>query len=112
MTQYQHFVINDIDAYHNVVTFVNGVEIKVGQVLWNIDEEHIRRIQIRETILQHLEKEKLMFHKWIKVLSLFFIDEVKKYRDYEQADEKWDYAHMFEEEYQSALKDSIFEFHK
>ena len=107
MTQYQHFVINKIDAYRNIVTFVNGVEIKVGQVLWNIDEEHIRRIQIRETILQHLEKEMLMFHKWIKVLSLFFIDEVKKYRDYEQADEKWDYAHMFEEEYQAALNEKM-----
>lgn len=107
MTQYQHFVINKIDAYHNMVTFVNWVEIKVWQVLWNIDEEHVRRIQIRETILQHLEKERLMFHKWIKVLSLFFIDEVKKYRDYDQSDEKWDYAHMFEEEYQAALNEKM-----
>ena len=106
MRQYEGFLINKIDAYHNVVWFINGIEIKVGQVLWNIDEEHIRRIQIRETIKQHLEKERLMFHKWIKVLSLFFIDEVKKYRDYDQPDEKWIYAHMFEEEYAEALNES------
>ena len=105
MKQYEWYVINKIDAYHNIVWFINWVEIRVWQVLWNIDEEHIRRIQIRETILEHLEKERLMFHKWIKVLSLFFIDEVKKYRDYDQADEKWIYAHMFEEEYQQALND-------
>lgn len=107
MTQYQHFVINKIDAYHNIVTFVNWVEIKVWQVLWAINDEHIRRIQIRETILQHLEKERLMFHKWIKVLSLFFIDEVKNYRDYDEADEKWSYAHIFEEEYKAALSEKM-----
>ncbi len=106
MKQYDGFVINKIDAYHNVVWFINWVEIKVGQVLGNIDEEHIRRIQIRETIMQHLEKERLMFHKWIKVLSLFFIDEVKKYRDYDQPDEKGIYAHMFEEEYAEALNET------
>lgn len=105
MKQYEGFVINKVDAYHNVVWFINGVEIRVWQVLWNIDEEHIRRIQIRETILEHLEKERELYHKWIKVLSLFFIDEVKKYRDYDQSDEKWIYAHMFEEEYKQALND-------
>jgi len=106
MKQYEGFVINRIDAYNNIVWFINGVEIKVWQVLWNIDEDHVRRIQIRETIRQHLEKERLMYHKWIKVLSLFFIDEVSKYRDYEQSDEKGVYAHMFEEEYIGALNET------
>lgn len=106
MRQYENdYIINKIDAYNNLVTFINWVEIKVGQVLWNIDEEHIRRIQIREAIREHLAKERLMYDKWIKVLSLFFIDEVKKYRDYDQADTKGIYAHIFEEEYQQALNE-------
>ena len=105
MKQYDWFVINRVDAYHNLVWFTNWVEISVWQVLWNIDEEHIRRIQIRETIVEHLRKERELFHKGIKVLSLFFIDEVKKYRDYDQSDEKWTYAHLFEEEYRQALND-------
>jgi len=106
MRQYENdYVINKIDAYNNLVTFINWVEIRVGQVLWNIDEEHIRRIQIRETILEHIEKERLMFHKWIKVLSLFFIDEVAKYRDYDKEDTKWIYANIFEEEYKQVLSE-------
>src|SRR5690606_11243949 len=64
----------------------------------------IRRIQIRETIRAHLEREKQLFAQGIKVLSLFFIDGVVKYRDYDQADEKGEYARVFEEEYQQ-LKD-------
>lgn len=63
------------------------------------DEKQIRRIQIRETIESHLERERQLFYKGIKVLSLFFIDEVAKYKDYQEADEKGIYAHMFEDEY-------------
>jgi type III restriction enzyme len=66
----------------------------------DVSERDIRRIQIRETIKAHLDKEKQLFAQGIKVLSLFFIDEVVKYRDYGQADEKGDYARVFEEEYE------------
>lgn len=103
MQQYKWFVINSINALHNLVSFTNGTEIYTWQVLWDIDEEHIRRIQIRETIYSHLQKERLMYKKGIKVLSLFFIDEVVKYRDYNQPDEKWEYAKIFEEEYIHAI---------
>ncbi len=105
MQQYEWFVINKINALENLVTFTNWVEIRTGQVLWDIDEDHVRRIQIRETINSHLQKERLMYKKWIKVLSLFFIDEVVKYRDYNQSDEKWEYARIFEEEYLHAISE-------
>ena len=64
-----------------------------------MSERDIRRIQIRETIKAHFDKEKQLFAQGIKVLSLFFIDEVVKYRDYARADEKGEYARVFEEEY-------------
>lgn len=105
LQQYHWYVINRIDALQNLVTFTNGVEIRTGQVMWDIDEDHVRRIQIRETINSHLQKERLMYKKWIKVLSLFFIDEVVKYRDYDQSDEKGEYAKIFEEEYLHAISE-------
>lgn len=105
LQQYKWFVINTIDAKHNFVSFTNWVEIKTWQVLGDIDETHVRRIQIRETIDSHLQKERLMFHKGIKVLSLFFIDEVAKYRQYDANGNqiKWEYEQIFEEEYRHAI---------
>ena len=78
----------------------------------NVDEKHIRRIQIRETIKSHIEKERLMFHKGIKVLSLFFIDEVAKYRKYDEDGNAipGEYEEIFEEEYNDVLREqSLFE---
>ncbi len=103
LKQYQGFIVKEINALSNTVSFTNGVTIGVGQSIGEVDEQHIRRIQIRETIHSHLEKERALFAKGIKVLSLFFIDEVVKYRDYDQADEKGEYARVFEEEYQLAI---------
>ena len=103
LEEYKGYTISRIDgrATSNFVELSNGVKIEVGEVLGSkTDENQIRRIQIRETIESHLERERQLFYKGIKVLSLFFIDEVAKYKDYEQADEKGIYAHMFEEEYQ------------
>ena len=65
-------------------------------------EDPKRRIQIREVIRAHLDKERELFAQDIKVLSLFFIDEVAKYRDYDREDTLGDYARVFEEEYASA----------
>lgn len=101
--QYQGFVVKEINGLSNTISFTNGITIGVGQSMGEVDEKHIRRIQIRETIHSHLEKERDLFDKGIKVLSLFFIDEVVKYRDYEQADEKGEYARVFEEEYKLAI---------
>jgi type III restriction enzyme len=104
LTQYEGYVVKEINALKNSLSFLNGIEIYVGQTFGDVSEEHLRRIQIRETIESHLEKEKIMFTKGIKVLSLFFIDEVSKYRHYKGHDElKGEYAKIFEEEYQQAI---------
>ena len=75
----------------------------------DVSEKDMRRIQIRETILSHFEKEEALFNKGIKTLSLFFIDEVSKYRQYdENGDEKLgEYGQIFEQEYKSVLDDNI-----
>lgn len=93
------FTISQIDYNHDTVEFTNGIVLKAGEAAGDVSERDIRRIQIRETIKAHLDKEKQLFAQGIKVLSLFFIDEVVKYRDYDQADEKGEYARVFEEEY-------------
>lgn len=97
------YVVAQIDALADTLEFTNGVVLKAGDVQGDVSEEQMRRIQIRETINAHLEKEKRLFNQGVKVLSLFFIDEVAKYRDYSQDDEKGEYARMFEEEYQDAV---------
>lgn len=104
LDQYRGFVIAQIDANNDTVEFTNGHVLSAGDATGDITERAIRRIQIREAIRAHLEKEQVLFAQGIKVLSLFFIDEVVKYRDYSQADEKGEYARIFEEEYER-LKD-------
>ena len=85
----------------NSVEFLNGVKIFAGDVIGKVSEDQLRRIQIRETILSHIERERELFYKGIKVLSLFFIDEVAKYKQYDEAGHPYNgiYADMFEEEY-------------
>lgn len=94
------FTISQIDARNDIVEFANGTVLRAGEATGDVSERDIRRIQIRETIKSHLDKEKQLFVQGIKVLSLFFIDEVVKYRDYGQPDEKGEYARVFEEEYE------------
>jgi type III restriction enzyme len=103
LKQYKGFVVKEINGLTNTVVFTNGVELSVGQTVGHVDEEYVRRIQIRETIRSHIEKERIMFSRGIKVLSLFFIDEVAKYRDYSTPDQKGVYAKAFEEEYKQAI---------
>ena len=104
LDQYRGYTISQIDANQDVVELSNGEKLIAGEAQGDVNENDIRRIQIRETIKAHLDKEKQLFSQGIKVLSLFFIDEVKKYRDYEQQDEKGEYARVFEREY-AALKE-------
>ncbi len=105
LAQYKKFIVKEINGLNNKVSFTNGVEITVGQCCGDVDEKHIRRIQIRETIKSHLEKERLMYKKGIKVLSLFFIDQVSKYRQYDENGKqlKGEYEKIFEEEYDQAI---------
>lgn len=95
------FVVKFIDGRDNSVEFLNGIKIFAGDVIGKVSEDQLRRIQIRETILSHIERERQLFHKGIKVLSLFFIDEVAKYKQYDAAGNPYNgiYADMFEEEY-------------
>ena len=99
LAQYQGFVVAQIDANRDIVEFANGQVLATGEATGDVNEETLRRIQIRETIRAHLEKERQLHPQGIKVLSLFFIDEVAKYRDYDVDDTKGIYARMFEEEY-------------
>ena len=104
LDQYRGFTISQIDYNQDTIEFTNGAVLQAGEATGDVNESDIRRIQIRETIKSHLDKEKQLFAQGIKVLSLFFIDEVAKYRDYDQDDEKGDYARTFEREY-GLLKD-------
>jgi type III restriction enzyme len=98
------FIVTEIDASTNTVIFSNGVVIEVGKSSGEVDNKVLRRIQIREAIRAHFEKEQALFSQGIKVLSLFFIDSVAKYRDYEAEDNKGEYAKIFEEEYDNYLQ--------
>lgn len=100
------FVVKTIDGRDNHIEFLNGLTLYAGDVVGKVDEDQLRRIQIRETILTHLEREQELFYKGIKVLSLFFIDEVSHYRIYNKAGdpENGKFAQMFEEEYEIAVK--------
>ena len=100
------YVVTAIDGRDNSVTFLNGIKIYAGDVIGSVNEEQLRRIQIRETILSHFERERALFHKGIKVLSLFVIDEVAHYRQYDTAGDPLNgtFADIFEEEYRNILE--------
>ena len=97
----QGFIVSRIDGRDDSVEFINGIKIYAGEVIGKVSEDQLRRIQIRETILSHIQRERELFYKGIKVLSLFFIDEVAKYKQYDDAGQPFNgiYADMFEEEY-------------
>ena len=109
MEQYKGYVISDIDPIRGTVTFTNGEVIHTGDVIGDVSEKDMRRIQIRETILSHFEKEEKLFNQGIKTLSLFFIDEVSKYRQYDENGDEvlGEYGKMFEEEYLAILNENL-----
>lgn len=104
LDQYKGYVVADIDARIDTLSFTNGVELVAGDAVGNVDEAAMRRIQIREAVKAHFQKEMMLFSRGIKVLSLFFIDEVAKYRQYDETGEvPGEYAQIFEEEYNAYL---------
>lgn len=105
---YKNQSITEINGYLNKIV-VGGEDVYPGDILNDKDENAFRRVQIRETILSHLQKEKQLFDKGIKVLSLFFIDSVEKYRVYDEAGEQalGEYARIFEEEYNNVRNDFL-----
>ncbi len=100
MPAYKNQTITEINGYLNKIV-VGGQDVYPGDILNDKDEHAFRRVQIRECILSHLQKEKQLFGQGIKVLSLFFIDTVEKYRVYDELGEQQlgEYAQIFEEEY-------------
>lgn len=109
MEQYKGYMVSEIDSLSGTVTFTNGEVIRTGDVIGDVSEKDMRRIQIRETILSHFETEEKLFNMGIKCLSLFFIDEVAKYRQYDENGDEvlGEYGKMFEQEYLSVLNDYI-----
>ena len=106
---YKEFVITEINPRTNTVYFRNGDRISAGEVMGDVSEKTIQKVQIRETIKSHFEKERQLFQQGIKTLSLFFIDEVKNYKDYDESGEvvKGDLWKMFEKEYNDYLNEKL-----
>lgn len=107
MEQYKGFVVSEIDPFIGVVTFTNGDTLRKGDVVGDVSEDDMRRVQIRETIISHFEKEQELFRMGIKTLSLFFIDEVAKYRQYDEEGNEvlGEYGKIFEQEYISVMNE-------
>jgi type III restriction enzyme len=108
LDQYRNgYVVAEVNANSDTLSFVNGVELTVGDATGDVTEADLRRIQIREAIKAHFDKEQALFQQGVKVLTLYFIDEVIKYRDYSAPGEKGEYACVFEEEYKLYLKEML-----
>ncbi|MCD7847195.1 MAG: DEAD/DEAH box helicase family protein [Oscillospiraceae bacterium] len=101
-----NYIVTNIDGRDNSIEFLNGTKIYAGDVVGKVSEDQIRRLQIRETILSHIERERQLYYKGIKVLSLFFIDEVAHYKQYDEAGQPKNgiFADMFEEEYRDVVE--------
>ena len=102
LAEYEGFTVTEINPRgRGYVTFLNGTTISCGEVIGDSNEEAMQRVQIRETIRAHFEKEKELFNHGIKCLSLFFIDEVANYRQYDDEgnEVKGKFQRIFEEEY-------------
>lgn len=109
LAQYEGFVISEINAA-GYVAFLNGITLRRGEVIGDTSELTMQRVQIRETIMSHFEKERQLFKRGIKCLSLFFIDEVAKYKSYDDEgnEVKGVFQKIFEEEYSRLVNN---EFH-
>ena len=108
MAQYEGYTVEAIDAEAGTVLFLNGMTLRKGDVTGDVSEDDLRRVQIRETIVSHFEKEQQLYRRGIKTLSLFFIDEVAKYRQYDADGNEMlgEYGRIFEEEYRAVMNES------
>lgn len=109
LSAYKGMTLSHFDARENKLQVGVTQELHVGEVIGEVDESSIRRIQIRETIKSHIEKESKLYNRKIKVLSLFFIDEVAKYKQYDENNDAYngEYAQIFEEEYRNQVNQFI-----
>lgn len=105
------WVITNISAQeeNEFIEFQNGEYLEVGEAVGDVADEAVKRAQIRRTIIDHLQKQLELYSLGIKVLSLFFIDKVEKYRVYND-DGSWsagEYARVFEEEYRDEVENGM-----
>lgn len=107
--RYDGLKIYEIDFGSQQIELTNGVVLGVGQSQGGMNDE-VMKFMIRKTVEEHLRKEKLFRSKGIKVLSLFFIDKVKNYREYDINGNKIPgrFANWFEEIYQQEIAKPIF----
>lgn len=108
LAEYDGFTLSEINV-KGYVTFLNGVTLRRGQVMGDTNEQTMQRVQIRETIKSHFEKERQLFKRGIKCLSLFFIDEVAKYKSYDEDgnEVKGVFQDIFEEEYARLVNEEL-----
>ncbi len=103
-TIYEGYIINEIfcEQGNEYIDFTSKPEIiKLNQSIGDVSQDEYKRLQIRKTIEEHLEKELHLNPLGLKVLSLFFLDKVSNYRFYDEDGnpQKGKYAQIFEEEY-------------
>jgi type III restriction enzyme len=103
------YLIEEIDAANNCITISNGNIIYKGDSQGGLTEE-VMKFQIRKTVEEHLKKEKLLNKQGIKVLSLFFIDKVANYRQYDASGipTQGKFAQWFEEIYSDFMAKPTF----
>ncbi len=104
---YEGYIINDIycEEGKEYIDFTSKDDIlRLHHAIGEVNQDAYKRLQIRKTIEEHLDKELKLTPMDIKVLSIFFIDKVVNYRNYDAPDQKGKYAIMFEEEYAKAIK--------
>ena len=108
LAEYEGFTLSEINA-KGYVTFLNGITLRRGEVIGDTSELTMQRVQIRETIISHFEKERQLFKLGIKCLSLFFIDEVAKYKSYDEEgnEVKGVFQKIFEEEYARLVSNEL-----
>ncbi len=106
---YDGFIVEEIycEKGNEYISFTSKPDIlRLGEIIGEVDRDEYKRLQIRKTIEEHLEKEMRLRPQGIKVLSLFFIDKVANYRSYDDNGNpvKGKFALMFEEEYVRAIR--------
>lgn len=105
--EYEGYIIKDIYVADEYIDFTSREEeLKVGEAIGSVDEKQIKTALINKTIEAHLDKELVLNPQGIKVLSLFFIDSVGKYRVYDEDGNPslGEYAEIFEKEYQKLIR--------
>jgi len=103
------FIIEETDAANGTISLTNGITLSVGESQGGMNDE-VMKFMIRKSVEEHLKKEKAYKEKRIKVLSLFFIDRVKNYREYDANGNPVNgkFARWFEEAYLHEISKPVF----